>query len=287
VQEIISYIHHHPLRIIALLVLIFAVLVTFFFVLKKGVKKWVALGLLVFFVPLAFRIVKMPPVKKLRIFSEAAITDENTELSSYDKNGVKTFGLDISHHQGTIDWDSVAASEHPIQFVIMRATYGSRKLDDQFHRNWEESNGKNLVRGIYHYYRPHQSSTSQFEFFKSHVYLGKGDLPPVIDVEKHSVFGRENLLKGVKNWLKLAEEHYHVQPIIYTSLYFYKMYFNSKDFKPYHFWIAAYSGRDRVADVPWTFFQFTEKVKVKGISANVDGNDFNGDRKDLEKLTIR
>ncbi len=286
-QEIIAYIHLHPQRIIALLALIFAVLITCFFILKKGVKKWITLGLLIIFVPLAFRIVKMTPIKKLSMFSEAPSTDENTELSSYDKNGVKTFGLDISHHQGTIDWDSVAASKHPIQFVIMRATYGSRKLDDQFHRNWEESNGKNLVRGIYHYYRPHQSSTSQFAFFKSHVYLRKGDLPPVIDVEENSLFGRENLIKGVKNWLKLAEEHYHVKPIIYTNLSFYKTYFDRKDFKPYHFWIAAYSGRDRISNVPWTFFQFTEKVKVKGITANVDGNDFNGDRIALEKLTIR
>ncbi len=286
-QEIAAHIHHHPIRVIAFLVVIFGVLVTLFFVFKPSLKKWLTLGLLILFIPFAFRIVKMTPMKSLSFFQEKTITEENTELSSFEKNGVKTFGIDISHHQGKLDWDSLITSKHPIQFVIIRATYGSTTLDREFHRNWNESNGKPYIRGVYHYYLPNQSSTSQFEFFKSHVYLSKGDLPPVLDIEENSLFGRENLLKGIKNWLTLAEKHYRVKPIIYANLDFYLRYFNTKEFKKYHFWIAAYAGHRRVSHIPWTFLQFTEKMKVKGTNANVDGNDFNGDRKDLEKLTIR
>jgi hypothetical protein len=118
VQEVIAYIHLHPLRIIAFLVLVFAVLVTLFFVLKKGMKKWLTLGLLIVFIPLAFRIVKMTPMKELNFFQESSITEENTDLSSFEKNGVKTFGIDISHHQGTVNWDSLITSKHPIQFIL-------------------------------------------------------------------------------------------------------------------------------------------------------------------------
>ncbi len=286
-QEAIAYIHHHPLRIIAFLVIVFAVLVTLFFVLKKGVKKWLTLGLLIVFIPLAFRIVKITPLNRLNFFQETSITEENTELSSFEKNGVKTFGIDISHHQGKLNWDSLITSKHPIQFVIIRATYGATTLDREFHRNWDESNGKPYIRGVYHYYRPDQSSKSQFDFFKSHVYLKKGDLPPVLDIEEHSSFGPENFIKGVKNWLKLAEQHYRIKPIIYANLNFYLRYFNTPEFKKYHFWIAAYAGHNRVKHIPWTFLQFSEKMRVKGTNEHVDGNDFNGDRKDLEKLTIR
>lgn len=286
-QEIAAYIHHHPIRVISFLVVIFGVLVTLFFMFKPSLKKWLTLCLLILFIPFAFRIVKMTPMKSLRFFQETTTAEENTELSSFEKNGVKTFGIDISHHQGTLNWDSLITSKHPIQFVIIRATYGSTVLDREFHRNWNESNGKPFIRGVYHYYLPNQSSTSQFEFFKSHVYLRKGDLPPVLDIEENSLFGRENLLKGIKNWLKLAEKHYRVKPIIYANLDFYLRYFNTKEFKKYHFWIAAYAGHRRVSNIPWTFLQFTEKMKVKGTNENVDGNDFNGDREDLEKLTIR
>ena len=285
-QEIIAYIHLHPLRIIAGIVAVFAVLITLFFLQKKGLKKWLTLAAIIGFIPFAFRIVKMTPVRKIRLFENVS-TYENTEKSSFQENGIRTFGLDISHHQGYIEWDSVATSKHPIQFIFIRATDGSRILDHEFHRNWEESQGKHFIRGVYHFYRPNQSSTDQFNFFKSHVYLRKGDLPPVLDLERNSLFGRENLLRGVKNWLALAEKHYGVKPIIYANRDFYLRYFNTKDFKPYHFWIAAYSGRHRVANIPWSFHQFTEEIYVKGIEGKVDGDDFNGDRKDLEKLTIR
>ena len=167
------------------------------------------------------------------------------------------------------------------------ATNGTRILDREFHRNWEECSGKSFLRGAYHYYRPSQNSNSQFDLFKTHVYLRKGDLPPMLDVEENSLLGRENLLRGVKNWLKLAEDHYGIKPIIYTNLDFYRRYFDSKEFKSYHFWIAAYSGRHRIASVPWTFHQFSEKMRVKGISELVDGNDFNGDRRALERLCIK
>jgi lysozyme len=286
VQEVIAYIHHHPLRVIAILVVIFAVLVTLFFVLKKGMKKWLTLGLLVVFIPLAFRIVKMTPLKRLNFLQETSIIKENTELSSFEKNGVKTFGIDISHHQGAVNWDSLITSKHPIQFVIIRATYGSTTLDREFHRNWNESSGKSYIRGVYHYYLPDQSSASQFELFKSHVYLKKGDLPPVLDIEENSSLGRENLLKGVKNWLRLAEQHYRIKPIIYANLDFYLRYFNTPDFKKYHFWIAAYAGHRRVNNIPWTFLQFSKKMRVKGTNEYVDGNDFNGNREELDKLTI-
>ena len=285
-QEIIAYIHHHPLRIIAGIVCVFAVLITLFFLQKKGPKKWLILTALIFFIPFAFRIVRMTPVKKIHFFTR--VEDyENLDKSSFEKNGIRTFGLDISHHQGYIDWDSVATSKHPIEFIFIRATDGARILDREFHRNWEESQGKHFIRGVYHFYRPNQSSTDQFNLFKSHVYLRKGDLPPVLDLERNSLYGRENLLRGVKNWLKLAEKHYGVKPIIYANLDFYKRYFTSKEFKPYHFWIAAYSGRQRISGLPWSFHQYTEHMYVKGIEGNVDGDDFNGDRKALEKLTLR
>jgi GH25 family lysozyme M1 (1,4-beta-N-acetylmuramidase) len=284
-QEIISYIHLHPLRIIAGIVAVFAVLITLFFLQKKGPKKWLLLTALLFFIPFAFRIVRMTPVKKIHFFTSSE-DYENVEESSFEKNSIRTFGLDISHHQGYIEWDSVATSKHPIQFIFIRATDGSRILDHEFHRNWEESQGKHFIRGVYHFYRPNQSSTDQFNFFKSHVYLRKGDLPPVLDLERNSLFGRENLLRGVKNWLALAEKHYGVKPIIYANRDFYLRYFNTKDFKPYHFWIAAYSGRHRISGLPWSFHQFTEFIYVKGIEGNVDGDHFNGNRKDLEKLTI-
>ena len=56
----------------------------------------------------------------------------------------------------------------------------------------------------------------------------------------------------------------------------------------YPLWIAAYSGKDRLAGIPWTFHQFSDNVRVNGITANrVDGNDFNGSLSELDSFRIK
>ena len=207
---------------------------------------------------------------------------ENTAIS----NTGYTFGIDISHYQGRINWDTVKTSSHPIEYVFIRATMGKNKKDQQFLQNWKSAKKHNYVRGAYHYYRPSENSIKQFNNFKSVVRLETGDFIPILDIEKESIFGRKNLRKGILNWLKLAEKAYGVKPMIYTGLSFYnhvlKGYVDN-----YPIWIAAYSGKHRVKNTDWTFHQFTEKVIIKGINEYVDGNDFNGTLEDLKKITLK
>ena len=281
-QEIIAYIHLHPLRIIAGIVAVFALLITLFFLQKKGLKKWLTLLAIIGFIPLAFRIVKITPVRKIRLF-ESVSTYENTEKSSFKENGIRTFGLDISHHQGYIEWDSVATSEHPIQFIFIRATNGTRILDREFHRNWEESRGKSFLRGVYHYYRPNENSTEQFNHFNSVYSYKKGDLPPVLDIEEMGKNGEENLRKGLLNFLQLIEKNWGIKPIIYSGRTFYFSYIKDY-FNNYPLWIAAYSGEQRVNLIHWEFYQFTEQLQIKGIQSAVDGNYYKGNLQDLKKM---
>src|SRR5574343_1476928 len=52
--------------------------------------------------------------------------------------GFPSFGIDISHHQGEIDWDELMVTEHYdtiIQFVYCKATEGSDHIDTQWERN--------------------------------------------------------------------------------------------------------------------------------------------------------
>lgn len=279
-----NYIIHHPLQSVFFLCITFVMLLIPFFFKTNKRNYWIGFGI---FLSFLLFIIMVSEFNSSDINKEEYTNQENLELSSSDDNGINTFGLDVSQYQGNILWDSVEISEHAIQFVFIRSTYGANKLDPKFKQNWKGSSKRKFLHGVYHYYRPNQNSLLQFEFFKRHVILSKGDLPPVLDIEENSRFGKDNLLKGIKNWLQLAENHYGVVPIIYTNRDFYLRYFTSKEFERYHFWIAAYSGRSRISNLPWTFFQFTEKMKVKGIVGNVDGNDFNGKREALEELTIK
>ena len=206
------------------------------------------------------------------------------ESSPYGEDYV--FGIDVSKYQGEIDWSQVG-SHHPIDFVFIRATMGSNGKDAFFKRNWKGAQEEGFIRGAYHYYRPNENSTQQFENFSSTVRLDSGDFVPVLDIEKDSDYGRDNLRMGILNWLALAEEEYGVKPIIYTGLTFYEHVLQGY-VDDYPLWIAAYSGKDRLAGIPWTFHQFSDNVRVNGITENrVDGNDFYGSLSELDSFRIR
>ena len=199
----------------------------------------------------------------------------------------KAVGIDVSEFQGTIDWVSVDEFEDKtIDFVFIRATAGNDKADSQFEKNWLGAKEKKIIRGAYHYYRPNENSLEQAQLFIKTVRLHKGDLPPVLDIEKlpkeQSI---KNLKLGLRRWLNAIEEHYKVKPIIYTGESYYDD-FLKEEFSDYLFWIANYNFYREKMEEDWLFWQFTEKASIEGIKGNIDVNVFNGDLQQLQFITI-
>ena len=204
---------------------------------------------------------------------------ENLKLSKSEH----AFGIDLSHYNGILDWDAINNSQHPIKYIIFRATMGKDGADKKFNQNWENAKTHHFIRGAYHYYRPSESSTLQFENFSKAVKLNQGDLIPVLDIEEQSPYGAENLRVGILNWLSLAEETYGVKPIIYTGLSYYNDFLKGY-VDDYPLWIASYSNNRKLDEIDWKFHQFTEKMVINGIETNVDGNYFRGSLEDLLML---
>ena len=205
-----------------------------------------------------------------------------------DNHQGKAIGLDVSEYQGKIDWDVIEnlENEYPIEFVFIRATAGNDREDAQFDENWLGAKKRKMIRGAYHYYQPNENSLEQAKLFIKTVRLTKGDLPPVLDIEKLPKGQSLDSLKiGLRRWLKAVEAHYKVKPIIYTGEKYYDD-FLKEDFSDYLFWIANYNFyREKIAE-DWLFWQFTEKASVSGIKGNVDVNIFNGDVEQLRFITM-
>ncbi|MBC7382996.1 MAG: glycoside hydrolase family 25 protein [Bacteroidia bacterium] len=197
-------------------------------------------------------------------------------------------GIDISKHQGRINWESV--SEHVsndigISFIFMKATEGKSIKDVMFQDNWKQAQEVNMLRGAYHFFRPHLTADEQFILFKSQVKLVKEDLPPVLDVEIKGSCPPARLKKSVKRWLEMAEKYYGVTPILYTNYSFYSHYFSGKEFNRYPLWIAHYATDDlNRLTTKWNFWQHNESGRVKGIKGDVDFNVFKGNFNELLKL---
>lgn len=200
----------------------------------------------------------------------------------------KVIGIDVSEFQGKIDWEEVEIldEKYPVQFVFIRATAGNNRVDRQFKKNWEGAKENKMMRGAYHYYRPNENSIEQADLFIKTVKLQKGDLPPVLDIEKLPKNQSLDSLKvGLKRWLTKVEKHYQVRPIIYSGERYYSD-FLKEEFSEYLFWIANYNFyREKIED-DWLFWQFTEKASLPGIKHRVDVNIYNGDIEQLRFITV-
>src|SRR3546814_561191 len=135
-------------------------------------------------------------------------------------------GIDVSRYQGRIDWEKVAAMESDgirISFAYIKATEGMMLIDPRFKRNWRESREHGILRGAYHYFKPHINGKVQARLFLQTVNQEEGDLPPVLDVEEIGRLTPEKLRERMTQCLKVIEAKTGVKPIIYTGLKFYEI----------------------------------------------------------------
>ena len=56
-------------------------------------------------------------------------------------------GIDVSHHQGNINWSKV-----PSAFAYLKATEGEQFVDHAFKTNWKGAQSKGILVGAYHFF---------------------------------------------------------------------------------------------------------------------------------------
>lgn len=212
------------------------------------------------------------------------------EFGIYIPVNYQIHGIDVSRHQQNISWDAVKqmkVNNVAVGFAFIKATEGTDLIDEQFKTNMRNALAAEIPRGAYHFFTGSKSGKLQAANFVENVYLKKGDLPPVLDVEQANGASLSDLQQRVADWLKLVEKRYKVKPIIYSNISFYNKFLAGK-FDDYPLWVAHYLERNKPRiQRNWTFWQHNETGHVNGISANVDFNVFNGDSTAFNNLLIK
>lgn len=204
-------------------------------------------------------------------------------------HGYSIYGIDISRHQGEINWDKLIAGDNesaPLRFVYMKATEGSDFCDVNFKHNFAKAKEHGLIRGAYHYFSRHSNGLAQAEMFIKTVKLEKGDLPPVVDVEEHPK-NSKHFLQELKIFIAKIEEHYGVKPIIYSYKKYKERYLSEAYFNKHPLWIAHYYVSKLDTDTEWLMWQCSDIGKVPGIDEDVDINIFNGNEEQLRSILIK
>lgn len=202
-------------------------------------------------------------------------------------------GVDVSHYQGEIDWKILGNED--ISFAYIKATEGSSHVDPRFAENWQkagEAGETGLRTGAYHFFSFDSSGEGQLSHFINTVPVEPGRLPPVVDFEfygdkKVNPPEPGSVTEQLKILLVGLEAHYGVQPVIYATEEAWEMYIKGS-FDKYPLWIRNVKTRPDTGLVPWTFWQYSNRGRLKGYSGEeeyIDLNVFAGTRKQWEAFS--
>ena len=190
-------------------------------------------------------------------------------------------GIDISRHNGNIDFKKVA--ENGMEFVFIKASEGINHRDSLFARNYSEAKKAGLKTGAYHFFRFDADGTAQAINFLQAVGSRPQDLGLVIDVEKtgNPTDISEDIVRKRLTTMVDYMNLLGYRVMIYTNLEGYYQ-FMAEDLPGYPLWICRF--QENPINAEWTFWQFDHHGKIDGIKGDVDLNAFCGSREDWNRF---
>lgn len=192
-------------------------------------------------------------------------------------------GIDVSAHQGQIDWAGVAQNTR-IKFAMIRCGYrggieGLQHDDDYFDYNMRQAAYHGIKTGVYYY-----SSANTMEeleedarFVLEKIQEYTIDFPVAFDMEIYDEEnGRINSLTVEEKtnfalrFCEIMEENGY-QPMIYGNFDWLYNHLNFDAIQKYDLWYAAYLPNPVMED-EFKMWQYTNAGQISGISTNVDMN---------------
>jgi lysozyme len=180
-------------------------------------------------------------------------------------------GIDVSHYQGTIDWNQVAQAGD-VGYVFIKASEGSSLQDDKYSYNVSEARRAGVLVGSYHFFRANASLDDQFSNFTSVAKREQQDLVPIVDVEHTNGVSTSELVDRLHQFMERLTKYYGQKPILYTFVNFYNRYLSGQGFDHYPLMIAFY--RDAQPELydgrKYVIWQYSSRGRKDGIRGRVD-----------------
>lgn len=222
-------------------------------------------------------------LKKHSRVDENLIQLETGELQ-YQENGqvISHKGIDVSKHQGKIDWQQVAGDG--VEFAFIRVGlrgYGTGKvvLDEMFEENIKGATEAGIKVGVYFYSQAINEEEAREEAALVLEQIAPYDItmPVVYDVEKVSGDSARMNALTVEERTKVtlafcqAIEEAGYQPMIYHNMEVGTLMLDLTALEQYDKWFAYYNP-DIYYPYEHQIWQYTDKGTVAGIDGEVDMN---------------
>ena len=184
-------------------------------------------------------------------------------------------GIDVSEHQGVIDWGAVA--KDGVQFAVIRAGYGRElsQKDKYFERNYAGAKAAGIKVGAYWYSyansveRGEQEARTCLKVLEGKTF----ELPIFFDQEyEKSILSLSNGTRTdiVLKFLETVKGAGR-KVGLYSSTNFITTKLQANRLTAYPLWLAEYGSKLHYTVNVWAW-QYTSKGRVSGIKGNVDCN---------------
>ena len=188
---------------------------------------------------------------------------------------MRSKGIDVSEHQGHIDWAKVA--KDGVQFAVIRAGYGRElsQKDDYFEQNYTAAKKAGIQVGAY-WYSYADSVKRAEEEAKTCLKVQEGkkfDLPIFFDQEyEKSILALSSKTRTdiILKFLEIIQAAGR-KCGLYSSTNFITTKLQASRLRQYPLWIAEYGSKLHYPGTVWAW-QYTSTGRVSGIKGHVDCN---------------
>ncbi|MBQ4260010.1 MAG: glycoside hydrolase family 25 protein [Lachnospiraceae bacterium] len=223
-------------------------------------------------------------LKKNSLKQENVQVLESGEFQYVEDGQVTSYkGIDVSQHQGKIDWKKVA--QDGVQYAIIRVGYrgygeeGKLVEDTQYKKNIEGALAAGIRVGAYFYSQATSEAEAkeEAEFVLERIKKYKITCPVVVDSELvDGAEGRMDSISAQERAQYAAVFCDRVEQAGYKSMIYHNLEVGVVKMEPpmlekYDRWFASYS-ETLYYPYEYKMWQYTDKGKVSGIKGNVDLN---------------
>lgn len=208
--------------------------------------------------------------------------DTSDEFYTYTEDGVKASlaGVDVSEHEGHIDWDEVADGGAEFAFIrIGRRGYSEGGLfeDERFEENYNGARDAGLLIGIYFFSQAVNENEAREEALYAIELLGSRsiDLPIVFDAEivsdadaRANYLDEKTLTACAKAFCETIEEHGYRAMIYGSKKDIGRM--DMAELEAYPIWLAQYRNGYPDAQYDFSMWQYTNTGDIPGASTDID-----------------
>lgn len=181
-------------------------------------------------------------------------------------------GIDVSKHQGAIDWQKVKNSG--IDFAILRAGYGKYdgQKDERFEENYINAKKAGIKIGAYHYSyaKSVEDAKKEAEVFLKWIDGKRFEYPVALDVEEKSQSdkGKQFVSDIIRAFCGIVEKAgYYV--CVYANKYWLDNFIDEECKRKYDTWLAQWSEK-ATYDGKYGIWQYSSQGNIDGISGRVD-----------------